>query len=65
MEKEKKYLVEYVWHSGETYGVTTKEKTTITLKPSELDKWKKAFTEDPYDLDGSYHTITSIEEIKE
>lgn len=63
MEQEKKYVVEYVWHSGECFGVTTKEKKVFSIKPSQLEQWKKEFTEDPYDLDGSYHTITSITEL--
>ena len=59
---KKKYKVNYVWHSGECFGERIYEDTIIEIEESDLDSWKYYFEKE--NIDGSYCTIYSIDELK-
>ena len=59
---KKKYKVNYTWHSGECFGARTDKETIVEIEESDLDSWKYYFEEE--NIDGSYNSIDSIEEIK-
>lgn len=60
---KKKYKVNYTWHSGEYLGARTDKETIVEIEESDLDSWKYYFEEE--NIDGSYCSINSIEEVNE
>ena len=60
---KKKYKVSYTWHSGECFGARIDKETIVEIEESDLDSWKYYFEEE--NIDGSYCSINSIEEVNE
>ena len=60
---KKKYKVSYTWHSGECFGARIDKETIVEIEESDLDSWKYYFEEE--NIDGSYCSINSIEEVLE
>lgn len=60
---KKKYKVSYTWHSGECFGARMDKETIVEIEESDLDSWKYYFEEE--NIDGSYCSINSIEEVLE
>ena len=60
---KKKYRVSYTWHSGECFGARIDKETIVEIEESDLDSWKYYFEEE--NIDGSYCSINSIEEVLE
>ena len=60
---KKKYKIYYTWHSGECFGARTDKETIVEIEESDLDSWKYYFEEE--NVDGSYCSINSIEEVNE
>lgn len=60
---KKKYIVSYVWHSGDCFGVNDWCEKIYEIEEEELEEWKKDFQDD--DMDGSYRSINSIREVKD
>ena len=60
---KKKYKVNYTWHSGEYFEARTDKETIVEIEESDLDSWKYYFEEE--NIDGSYCSINSIEEVNE
>lgn len=58
---KKKYRVNYTWHSGECFGARISGETTVDIEKSDLAYFKKTFEEE--NIDGSYNSIDSIEEV--
>ena len=58
---KKKYRISYTWHSGECFGARMYGETTVDLEEKDLASFKKVFEEE--NIDGSYNSIDSIEEI--
>ena len=59
---KKKYKIYYTWHSGECFGARMYGEATVDIEESDLEFFKKTFEEE--NIDGSYNSIDSIEEIK-
>ena len=60
---KKKYKVNYTWHSGECFGARTDKETIVEIDDGDLESWKYYFEEE--NIDGSYCSINSIEEVLE
>lgn len=60
---KKKYEVSYTWHSGECFGAREERKAIFEIEEENLTAWKYEFQQD--NMDGSYYSINSIEEVKE
>ena len=60
---KKKYKVNYTWHSGEYFEARTDKETIVEIDDGDLESWKYYFEEE--NIDGSYCSINSIEEVNE
>ena len=60
---KKKYKVNYTWHSGEYFEARTDKETIVEIDDGDLESWKYYFEEE--NIDGSYCSINSIEEVLE
>lgn len=60
---KKKYEVCYTWHSGEYFGAMEERKAIFEIEEECLTAWKYDFQQD--NMDGSYYSINSIDEVKE
>ena len=60
---KKKYKVNYTWHSGECFEARIDKETIIEIDDGDLESWKYYFEEE--NIDGSYCSINSIEEVLE
>ena len=58
---KKTYRISYTWHSGECFGARIDKETIVEIEESDLDSWKYYFEEE--NIDGSYCSINSIEEV--
>lgn len=58
---KKTYRISYTWHSGECFGARMYGETTVDIEEKDLASFKKTFEEE--NIDGSYNSIDSIEEI--
>ena len=60
---KKTYRISYTWHSGECFGVRIDKETIVEIDDGDLESWKYYFEEE--NIDGSYCSINSIEEVLE